>query len=161
MARRTFWSDTIIFQDKGSNTESILGLLQDLDLQQSTELTLIRTIIELDVLPDPESIAVSTQKVSLGIMVVSNEAVSIGTTAVPDPEVGGDFPSRGWIYRTSRGVHMDNSIGLPPLALQADIRSKRRVDRGDLIIKFTNRPALGTGQNVLFTGIVRCLLLMP
>ena len=95
-------------------------------------LTLVRTLIQLYVMPDDIVTEVDgRQKVAIGIQTVSQEAFA--AAVVPDPETVDDYPERGWVYRT----HVPTSVSLltilPATEIKADIRSQRKIDDSELI----------------------------
>jgi len=165
MARRSFWNDQMIDLDIANGVESLISLLSGLGTDIATELTLIRTIIRLDVMStDPVETNQGIQRLAMGIGVVSNEAFAIGTTAVPDSNTSGEHPARGWVYRTAGAIQINISSGAvlsEMWRVDEDIRTKRKIDRGDLFMKFANLNVQGTGNSLTVVGVVRCLLLLP
>ena len=133
-----------------------MGNLQPVD---SRGMTIVRTIITLDLIP-PAAVSDGWQRLSLGIGVFSQEAFA--GSVFPDPDVAGDRPPRGWLYRTMRAVPgaaaMTNAA---PVHIEVDVKGKRKVDDGELAIVFDNDPIDGTAFSIRVIGLVRAVFLMP
>ncbi len=162
MPRRTFWNEQILGFTTANGAETLISLLSGLG--DATEMTLIRTIVRLDVMVDDSAETNSSiQRMSMGIGITSEEAFSIGTTAISDPATASEHPSRGWVYRTSGAVFISNVAqgGHAPWRINDDIRTKRKIDRGDLFMKFQNDNLEGATNTLITAGVVRCLLMLP
>ena len=102
MPSRTVWLDTTINTDLTSGGSSgLTNLMAGMSDEQirTTSLTLLRTIIRLDVAATVHDAGEGSQRVSLGIGVASSDAAALGVTALPDPENMSDFPPRGRAWR--------------------------------------------------------------
>ena len=157
MARPTDWQDTILnlpATSGNSNSLALDGVLTAVDLRGTT---LIRTIIRLNVQSATVAGAWGTQRLDLGIGIVSREAFTAG--ALPDPATAGDKPPRGWIWRDSIVVSQNGAQGNPvAVRIEADIRGARKVENGRLFLIGDNTPILGTTFSTQLTGLVRILM---
>ena len=95
----------------------------------------------------------------MGIGVASQESFAAGS--LPDPEIVGDFPTRGWVYRARYRIfgfaadqpqYMTRRIDL-------DIRAKRVLDNGESYLRGVNTNEEGTTGNVTVSGMIRQLWL--
>ena len=161
MARTPYWADNLINQVQGasggSDTEDLFPALSR---DERRGITVVRMLIDLAVTPETLSGVVASQISFMGIGVASFEA--FGVDAVPDPDVETDRPARGWLWRTSLVVLDDPDTIVQPMRVQADVRSKRRVDDGVLFLRMINTDRTGiTPFSIQVTGIVRVLYLLP
>jgi len=159
VARKATWIDTLIAFSVASGAQQVISLMGGLLPIETRGYTLTRTILELSMVP-PTAVSDGFQAVSLGVQLVSQEGFNAGV--VPDPNVGADRPPRGWVYRTRRAVAGAASmVSHDPLLIMADIRAKRRVDDGELVLTINNDAIDGTAFSVRLDGIVRCAYLLP
>ncbi len=157
--RATDWIDTVFRSDTASGAQSLFSLMTGVAPVNVRRQTLVRTLITMDLFSTTVAGAWGTQSVDIGIGITSQEAFAAGVVA--DPNVSGDQPSRGWIYRTRRMV-AQNSIGSPVLFhLNADIRASRKLDDGECYFVLNNTVDLGTAFTVGVGGIIRQLWLLP
>jgi len=105
-----------------------------------------------------------TQEVDLGIGVASKEAFLVGGTALPDPNVAGDYPARGWLYISREVAQQAIPTGGTPTAMyrqnirfQFDIRTMRKVDKGILYVHIRNTNVDGTATLLQTSGRIRAL----
>ena len=160
MARRTRWSDRFIDDVIASNGQANANLLPALDIDERDGITVARLIIHLTALPSPVSGVIGVQTIDYGIGLVSADALTAGI--VPDPQTQTDRPSGGWLWRDRVGI-VDDTVHVAPVSgvSIADLRAKRRVSSGELILTMDNLPASGTVFSVRVVGIVRTLILLP
>ncbi len=161
MPRRTFWNDQVLNIDVASGNSNVISLLSGLG--DTTEFTLIRTIISVDVVPEDlvEANTGGIQRWAAGIGVTSEEAFSIGISAISNPQTATEHPARGWVWRSAGAVLKIQGVGFPYPMVREDIRSKRKIDRGDLFLAFSNEALEGTVFAIKLCGMVRCLLMLP
>ena len=161
MARTPFWEDTLVNFDIASGAQGITNLLVNLNRDERRGLTMIRTLFRIDLLPSIPDAAFGEQALCLGMGVSSEEAFS--ASALPDPNVAGDRPARGWLIRDVYVVkdHTAEDGSSPIRRVEFDVKSKRKVDSGQLFVNWTNDPIRGTAFNVRVHGLIRCLYLMP
>ena len=160
MARRTEWQDFIIdFDITSGGTSPVADLIRG-DVNETKGMTLIRTIIRLDISPAaPGATTDSTQKVALGIGMFATAAEAIGVTALASPSVGTDKPLTGWLWRSHGIVVAEVSATAPYFIINEDIRAKRKVMYGAPILVVSNLQLTNTAFSVTVLGIIRCLYL--
>ncbi len=153
------WIDTVLSQDTASGAQSLKSLMTgfaSIDTRLS-RMTLLRTIIGVDVGPLTHDSGEGSQSVALGIAVASQEAFAAGT--VPDPQTDGDFPVRGWvwraIYRTFAFAADQPAIFTRRIDL--DIRAMRKLDNGESYLVTNNAALEGSTHAIRTTGMVRQL----
>ena len=154
--RRRQWQDHLIDESTASATQDSSVLL-DGDTDDTKGMTLVRTIIRLDVMAATlAGDSTDQMAVSLGIGMMSSEA--IGSQEFPDPDTAGDIPLSGWLWR-SRGIVLE----LPQQTLwriDLDIRSQRKVMYGSPVLVIDNNLKAGTAFTVATVGIIRTLYLL-
>ena len=129
---------------------------------KSDTITQVRSIGRLFFAPNlPDAVVTGNQFIDMGIGVVTADALTAG--AVPDPAVAGDSPARGWVYRSTVGMHHNNSSGtlqgyLYPIVTW-DVVGQRKVDKGKLILTMDKGVLSGTAFNLDVIGLVRTLCL--
>jgi len=159
MARRTAWHDTIVAQTPASGAQVFFSLMTAVNAEEARGLTLIRTLVRVSLLSNTTAGAWGSQIVDMGIGVASRDALAAG--ALPDPNIATDEPPRGWVYRT-RETPIQNGVGTNWVTrVEADIRSARRIDGGDLFFVGNNSVFMGTAFAVEIRGLVRCLFKLP
>ena len=157
MARRpTDWIDSDISAGVASGAQLLTTLLPGLAPEDFRGATVIRTIIALSFHSVTVAGAWGVQKVDLAIGIAAQEAFAAGV--VPDPGVGTEKPSRGWLWRTSRSVGQ-NGVGTPVVDhLFADIRGSRKIENGEVYFVVDNLALVGTAFSVGVRGIIRLLI---
>ena len=154
--RATVWADTLFSLTVMNGAQQVSSLHLGV-LTTNMDLTVVRTLIHLNISSDNPGFASGLQRVSLGIGVVSEEAFLAGV--VPDPNVNTDFPSRGWVWRDQQVV-LDELLatGVVPLRdIKEDIASQRKLDKGELVLIVNNDALHGSPFDIIVTGIVRIL----
>ncbi len=160
MARRqTDWVDTVVDLTIGSGSQANVSLVTGLAPVNLRGITLGRTLVRLTLNSATIAGAFGAQSVNAAIGVTSQEAFAAGV--LPDPDVSGDKPSRGWIYRDHVGVGQ-NGVGSPVIFdMRADIRALRKLENGELFLIVTSDPVTGTAFTVECRGLVRALMILP
>ncbi len=120
-------------------------------------MTLLRTIVGLDLAYTVHDSGEGSQQVALGFGVESQEAFSTGVH--PDPETRGDFPTRGWVYRGMWRVFgfAAGQADVHVRRVDLDLRSRRKLDNGVSFIIGSNFNLEGATGSVKVLGIVRQL----
>jgi len=161
MARRTAWVDRIIDNDILTGGQALLSLLGTLTPIETRATTVVRIIVDLKAHPISSPPTVGASRTAIGIGVASQDAFAAGVGSVPDPESAADEPPRGWLYRNAQGIY-SGSVETTDLArFKVDLRTKRKIDNGELYMIVTNTAMFGTTYTVTLVGIVRTLLLLP
>ena len=158
MARRREWQDFIINDDVGSDTVSIENLLRG-DVNETKGMTLIRTIIRLDVHLILFGGNNGQQVVSMGIGMFSTQAEAAGTASLAAPNVAIEKPLTGWLWRSVGVVPDDMTPGYPWFKIDEDIRAQRKVMYGSPSLLIFNGASGGTAFSITVSGIIRCLYL--
>ncbi len=157
----TVWFDTLHDNTVGGASGRLnLTLLTALSTigQRSAQFTLLRTIICHDYSYAIHDSGEGSQILDVGIQVVNQEAFN--ANVVPDPDDDEEHPIKGWVYRCRHKLHgfAADQPEVDVRSVYRDIRSKRRIDNGELIISFVNSADSGAVSSVQIVGITRCLL---
>ena len=160
----TLWVDTIISTQVASAGQSIVALDEtgfSVQERRGARWTLVRSIIRLDLATTIRDSGEGDQVVDLGIGVVSEEGFT--ASVVPDPNVGLDFPIKGWVYRARYRVYAvaadDQNVDI--IRIDKDLRAKRLMANGRLALIVNNTANQGAATSVQLTGIFRNLFLVP
>ena len=123
-------------------------------------MTLVRTIIGLDVGYTVHDAGEGSQRVSLGIAVVEQGAFAAGE--LPDPALATDFPRLPWVWRNQYRVFgfAADQPAVFTRRIDLDIRSQRKLDNGEAYINMRNAAQEGVSAAVEVTGIIRMLWLV-
>ncbi len=159
MPRRRQWFDFII-NDTITNGRLFTQTLLTGDVDETKGMTLVRTIVSLDVVADPLMAVSGVQRVAFGIGIASQDALAVGGVSLANPTVETDKPMTGWIWRDMRAVVDDPVPGYPWPHLAVDIRSARKVMYGAPFLRIANNANQGTAFSVEVIGMVRCLFLL-
>ena len=158
----TLWIDTNVNSQVGSGSATAFSLMTGITEIESrmAGLTLLRTLIGVDVAHLVHDSGEGSQEVSMGIGVASQEAVAADT--LPDPEVPGDKPPRGWVWRAryrTYGFAADQAAVFNQ-RVDKDIRSRRKLDNGEAFFTIQNAPDQGSAGTIAVIGMVRQLWLI-
>ncbi len=154
--RPTRWVDTIVglvLSDAGGTLVSLLPGVGPVDTRG---VTLIRTIIRLDLLSTTVAGAWGAQSATLAIGIAGQEAFA--ANVVPDPSVASEEPARGWIWRENILVTQNGISTGVSKRLTADIRGARKIQDGEVYLTFNNNNHSGTVFAVAVVGLIRLLL---
>ena len=156
MARRREWQDFKISEVGGDATQD------SVQLEGSGEpkgKTLVRMIIGLDVMPDGVVFgATNSMNVSMGIGMMSEEAIA--SLQFPDPNVAGDNPVTGWLWRW-RGTVINGADATGSMRrIDVDLRSQRKLMYGRPILVIDYNLNGGIDFSVEVQGMLRCLYLL-
>ncbi len=157
--RATDWIDTLVVMSASSGAQDFLSLMTGVAPVNVRRQTLVRTIIDLELFSTTVAGAWGTQRIDLGVGIASQEAFAAGVLA--DPDVAGDQPSRGWIFRTRRMVSQNGIGGQILHHVHVDIKAGRKLDDGEAYIIMNSTADLGTAFTTRAVGIVRQLWLLP
>jgi len=162
MPGRMVWIDQILNADIASGGTLNLDVLVDFtnEATRLQQMTLMRTIIRIDLAHTVHDSGEGSQQFSVGLGVMSQEGFAAGS--VPDAEIRGDFPTRGWIYRglwRVFGFAADQpAVSVRPV--DVDLRLRRKLENGLCFSTFHNAPLEGTAATVKVNGIIRTLWLV-
>ena len=158
--RRSLWDDTLINTNIDTGSTGIITLTLTPGAA-SEGFTVVRTLVRIALSKNTTPAADSQQIVSLGIGLASKEAITLGSTALPDPDINTDTPIMDWVWRDRCVVVEDAGQMIPPTMCVGDYRSARKLGGGGLYLSIVNTAFFGTAFTVRAIGIVRCLLLRP
>jgi len=161
MPRGRAWGDTLFGELITSGNQFVSGLLSE--MTPSDTITVVRLVGHLVISPSSLiAVADGTQALDVGIGVSAEEAFN--AAVLPDPNVAGDIPARGWLWRDRILMGNARVAGLGENVVEYghvrfDIRAMRKVDRGILYVSMFNSPIAGTPQSITVVGIIRALCL--
>ncbi len=161
--RATLWVDTIIDSNVTDGGGNVLVDLSTSAVVDRQTFTAIRWIIRLLAVPSVIANAtVSTQRVSIGIGVVSRDAFVAGGAAVPSPSVMTEFPTEGWVLR-DHGILVNQQDSGTVEAwhfpeFRYDIRAARKIGRGVPFLSMGNADLIAGTTAVKVAGVIRTLM---
>jgi len=123
-------------------------------------MTLLRTIVGIDISYAVHDSGEGSQQVSVGIGIASQEAFAAST--LPDPETDTDFPTQPWVWRARFRVY-GFAADQPTIftrRVDLDIRAKRILVNGESFINAANVDQEGVASTVFITGLIRQLWLV-
>jgi len=162
--RPSLWVDTLFvvnLASGGAVVQDLMGTLLENETRLS-QLTLVRTIVGIDVAYTVHDSSEGSQLGALGIFVAGREAVLAGVASMPHPNVAADFPALPWVMRAQYRVYgfSADQAAVYDRRVDLDIRSQRKLANGELVVVFTNDAFEGIAASVSFTGMIRCLFLV-
>ncbi len=127
---------------------------------RADKMTLLRTIIGLDLARTVHDSGEGSDLVACGIGVTSQEAFAAGV--LPDPQTDTDFPARGWVWRAIYRVwgFASDQPAIFTRRLDLDIRSMRKLDNGEAYLLVNNAALEGVSSTIRVAGLVRQLWLV-
>ena len=160
MVRRTRWIDNLFNFTVNAGGEVVQSLTVALTEVETQEMTVIRMIMCYAMQSDDPGSVNGIQLCDVGVGITSQDAFTAG--AIADPNVQADFPMVGWLYRC-RHLVMDSidSRDIQPLQIEKDIRSMRKLARGELYFVAENNLGRGTADAIRVSGLIRVLVKLP
>ncbi len=155
MPRPMRWIDTIIgvnTPDGAADTESLMTSIGPVDTRG---VTVIRTIVRLDLMSSTVAGAWGSQSVNLAIGIAGQEAFAAGI--FPDPNAN-EEPARGWMWRDQIMVTQNGISTEITKRLTSDLRGSRKIQDGEVYLTLHNNNNLGTAFPVQTNGLVRLLV---
>ena len=144
----------------GRDTIALTDALADRLDTRLAQMTLLRTIIGLNIGYAVHDSGEGSQLVSIGIGVVSQDAFNVAADAgIPNAELDADHPTRGWVWRTRYRV-FGFAADQPAVFTQRvdmDIRSMRKLENGVSIMTITNEDIEGVSTTIQIHGLIRQL----
>ena len=159
MARRRVWQDFLIDVALASGGTSITGLLQGDTPDDTKGMTLVRTLISLDVAPANDNVTLGYQGFDAGIGMAGLDAINTGAAALASPSLAGEIPVTGWLWRTRQMVGV-TSGPLQVVRIREDIRAQRKAMYGNTYLRMDGFAVEGTAFTVSVFGLIRCLYLL-
>jgi len=165
MAARRLWADTKIDLSAGSGSAASVIDLTSTFLENEmrlAQLTLVRTIVGIDIGYSVHDAGEGSQQASFGICVVQRDALTAGGASLPIPSIALDQPIRAWVHRSRYRVYgfAADQPAVFNRRVDLDLRSQRKLENGELIFTCNNEPEEGVASTVLFSGWVRTLFLV-
>jgi len=124
------------------------------------QMTLLRTIIGIDIAYTVHDSGEGSQIVSVGIGIASQDAFAAGATAGPQTDL--DFPTRGWVWRARYRV-FGFAADQPAVFVRRvdlDLRSQRKLENGEGYFTGFNAANEGVATAVTISGMIRQLWLV-
>ena len=124
------------------------------------KMTLLRTIIGIDIARTVHDSGEGSHKVAVGIGVTSQEAFTLGS--IPEPGQDTDFPTRGWVWRAQYRV-FGFAADQPAVFTQRvdlDIRAQRKLDNGESFLCASAALVDGAAATNTIVGCIRQLWLV-
>ena len=159
--RMTAWRDSLLSRAVATANTGLDSLLGDWTPTDTRSLTLTRMLICLDFMASSPKVADGEQTVDIGIGVASQAAFATGTGSLPDPSLEDATPARGWVYRNRLLVSDRSDEYERPKRITVDIRTKRKLDQGEMFIVVRSTAHSGATFNITYHGLVRSLYLLP
>ena len=157
------WIDTPMNNDVAiGGAQFLSSLMSNVTFAETrlAQMTLIRTIIGLDVARTVHDSGEGSELIGLGIGVVSQEAFAAGT--VPDPLTGLDYPTRGWVWRSHYRV-FGFAADQPTIftrRIDLDLRSQRKLENGEAFFVADAISLEGVSSSIRLVGLIRQLWLV-
>ena len=160
--RQLKWSNTNVNSSIVSGGTGLLsnlgGVLSTAQLEEST---LVRTIICLTIVPAvPIVDSIDAQLTALGVGVAGADAVGVGGGSIANPSVASEEPMQGWLYQCMYWILEGAGVSSPPLLVEKDMRSSRKIGSGTPFIRFENNAGAGTPYTMRIVGSVRTLFML-
>ena len=153
------WIDSKVDIDvasAGTENVSLITGFQPGDTRLA-QMTLLRTIIGIDVANVVMDSGEGSQSVSLGIGVTSQ--VAFTAASLPIPNLATSFPSKPWIWRAAYriwGVAADQPIVFTR-RIDLDIRAMRKLENGEVFLIVANIAQEGVANAINVSGYIRQL----
>ncbi len=156
------WIDTNLNNDVAVAATGFLSLMTDVSAPETrlTQMTLLRTIIGLDLARTTHDSGEGSERLAIGVGIASQEAFAAGSLS--DPEDSSDFPTRGWVWRASYRIFgfAADQPAIFTRRIDLDLRSQRKLENGESFCTFQNTALEGTSGVVRVLGLIRQLWLV-
>ena len=156
------WIDTAFSDTLVIGTQLLRSLMTGVSATQTRfdQMTLLRTIIGLDIGRTVHDSGEGSEQVALGIGIASQEAFAAGT--VSDPLTVTDYPTRGWVWRGSYRVFgfAADQPAIFTRRIDLDLRSQRKLENGEAYLVADAVGIEGVNSVIDLVGIVRQLWLV-
>ena len=157
--RGTAWIDTLVNSTLANAGGDTVDLMGSTDTDERRGMTVTRLLLCLYLFPSDLMAVEGAQACDLGIGVASEDAFGAG--ALADPNVAGDEPLRGWLYRCRHVALSATGSAFQSLNVREDIHSQRKIDKGTVYMRIDNVTIQGTAFTVRIAGTVRMLVKLP
>ncbi len=157
------WIDSIFNDTVAIGTDVIRTLMEGVTETQTRfdQMTLLRTIIGIDCSRTVHDSGEGSEALTIGIAIASQDAFATAG-ALPQPNVSGSFPTRGWVWRMRYRIwgFAADQLAIFTRRIDLDIRSQRKLENGELYIHSNLLAVEGANSGVNVTGAVRTLWLV-
>ena len=157
------WLDTAgTISAAGAGGSASKSLMTGLTATQTRfdQMTLLRTIIGINVGLTIHDSGEGSQLVLIGIGIASQEAFAAGVLS--DPHLDAEFPTRGWVWRARYRV-FGFAADQPTVFTQRvdlDLRSQRKLENGESFMNVVNEDVEGISSPITIHGLIRQLWLV-
>ena len=156
--RPTTWGDQVFNQSIVSGASLLLDLRGSLIASDTQNSTVTRVILSMSLFQDGFVAVDGRMRASFGAGVASAEAFTLGVTAIPDPDIEGDRPQRGWMWRADYVVMSEIGQRIDSvIRIETDLRSQRKVENGIPYLRLVNTLVEGSSFTVRLTVTIRTL----
>jgi len=156
------WIDTDVNLLAASGAQASDSLMTGVSATQTRfdQMTLLRTIVGIDIAYTVHDSGEGSQIVSIGTGIMSQEAFA--ASAFSDPETDTDFPTRGWVWRARYRIFgfAADQPAVFTRRVDLDLRSQRKLENGESFVIMTNTANEGVASSVRITGLIRQLWLV-
>ena len=157
--RATSWIDTSFSTFLGpGGAQFFASLIGGLTANDLAGATVTRMLLRMSFTYSATTPVDSVQGITVAIGMASREAFA--ASILPDSEVDGDYPERGWLYRDVFSYVQDSVNMAPAYHIREEVRSQRKLDNGQLYLALSNNDVSGTADSVQCRGLVRVLCLL-
>jgi len=144
--------------DLGADATALLGFTS-----QGIPSTVLRMLGEYVIIPTSAPVAGDEATVTLGIGVVSNDAATLGSAAMPDPADEAEYP---WLYWASHALIYNGTLEESALAGSSlrhsfDVKSMRKMKPQESLAFIAQIDSVGSGGQPPLTigvGVTRILI---
>ena len=162
MPRQRLWVDTRIASSMGAGVQQTTELMTGIGSTTTrvTQMTLIRTIVGIDIAAFTHDAGEGSGLVSCGIGVASQEAFA--ANALPDPNTETDFPTRGWVWRAEYRIYSfaADQPAVYNRRIDLDLRSMRKLENGEPFFICHHLALEGVAVTLHVSGLIRQLWLI-
>ena len=156
------WIDTHLNSSIASGAQVDASLMTGVSATQTRfdQMTLLRTIVGIDIAYTVHDSGEGSQLVNLGIAIASQEALAAGVVA--DPGTSTDFPTRGWVWRAQYRIFgfAADQPAVFDRRVDLDLRAQRKLENGEAFIVIANVAHEGVATAIDVTGLIRQLWLV-
>ena len=153
------WIDTVFNATVVIGTQLVRDFMTGVSATDTrlSQMTLLRTIIGLDLSRTVHDSGEGSEAIDLGIGVFSQEVFA--AAVLPDPGVSTDFPTRGWVWRQRYRVwgFAADQPAIFTRRIDLDLRSQRKLENGHCAMAVDLIAVEGANSGVNVTGCIRQL----
>jgi len=132
------------------------------DVARVAQMTLQRTIVGLDLARTVHDSGEGSERIAVGIGITPQVAFAAGVASVADPLTDADFPTRGWVWRSTYRIwgFAADQPAIFTRRVDLDLRSQRKLENGESFIAGSLANIEGANSTVSVVGLVRQLWLV-